>query len=114
MIAWLVSGLLQGGAVLGAGSGPVAGDGSTLRHPMTESVVIKAAEVHVGDGKVYRPGTIILLDSEIVAVGTDPGLPLSPRIIDLGEAVVTPGMIDAACQLGPRTGAGTSAGSYMS
>jgi len=98
MIAWVLTGLFT-----------VAGGEDrrrTVMHPMTESVVIKAAEVHVGDGRVYRPGVIVLLGSEVLSVGTDPALPLSPRIVDLGDAIVTPGLIDAACQLGPHQATG--------
>jgi imidazolonepropionase-like amidohydrolase len=66
----------------------------------TESTVIQAAEVHVGDGTVYKPGVIVLLDGKVAAVGQSPPLPSAARVIDLGSSVVTAGLVDAACQLG--------------
>ncbi len=66
----------------------------------TDSIVLQAAEVDVGDGTVFKPGIVVLLDGKIVAVGQSLPLPPNARTIDCGHAVITPGLIDAACQLG--------------
>ncbi len=66
----------------------------------TESVVLQAAEVHTGDGAVYKPGVVILLDGKVVAAGPAPPVPAGSRVIDCGSGVLTPGLVDAACQLG--------------
>jgi imidazolonepropionase-like amidohydrolase len=65
-----------------------------------ESIVLQAAEVHAGDGAVFKPGVVILLDSKVVAVGPAPPLPAGSRVIDCGGGALTPGLVDAACQLG--------------
>jgi len=84
-----------------------AGDAAPLAQRLkTESVVLQAAEVHTGDGAVFKPGVVIVLDGKIVAVGPAPPLPAGSRVVDGGSFVLTPGLVDAACQLGTfqRTG----------
>jgi len=82
---------------------PAPGDraAATLAQRLkTDSIVLQAAEVHVGDGTVFKPGTIVLLDGRVAAIGQSPPLPSSAHVIDLGDSVVTAGLVDAACQLG--------------
>ncbi len=70
----------------------------------SDTVVIKAAHVHLGDGNVESPGVVVIRDGKIIAAGKDPGMPLGSRVIECGEASsITPGLIDAACQLGTST-----------
>ena len=69
----------------------------------SESTVLQAAAVELGDGTVFKPGVVIVLDGRIVAVGPAPPLPAGSRVVDCGEGVITPGLIDAACQLGTYT-----------
>jgi imidazolonepropionase-like amidohydrolase len=91
MTAALLAGLL---AATDSGSAQAA---ERLR---TESIVLQAAEVHTGTGEVFKPGVVILLDGRVVAAGPAPPLPAGSRVIDCGAGILTPGLVDAACQLG--------------
>ena len=73
-----------------------------------ESLVLQAAEVRTGDGSVFKPGIVIVLDGRVVAAGQAPPIPVGSRTIDCGDAVITPGLIDAACQLGASSWQGFS------
>lgn len=58
--------------------------------------VLKAA--HLFDGKsgaLISPGLIVVKDERIVAVGKDSAIPASAQVIDLGDATLVPGFIDA-------------------
>lgn len=68
--------------------------------PGDDLIALQAAEVHVGDGTIFKPGIVLIEGGKVVAAGQ--GLPLPPggRVIDCGAAVITPGLVDAACQLG--------------
>ncbi len=68
-----------------------------------ELVALQAAEVHLGDGTVHKPGIVLLQDGKVVAAGQGLPLPAGGRVIDCGDAVITPGLVDAACQLGTST-----------
>ncbi len=63
-------------------------------------IVLQAAEVHVGDGTVFKPGLVIVQDGKLVAAGQSMPLPAGANVIDCGSATITPGLVDAACQLG--------------
>lgn len=65
-----------------------------------ESVIVQAAEVHTGDGTVYRPGAVLVQGGKIIAVGATVSGPEGAAVIDAGAGSITPGLIDAACQLG--------------
>ena len=73
-----------------------------------EAIVLTADEVYVGDGTVYRPGTVVLLRGKVAAVGPNPGLPLSSRHIKCGTCTITPGLVDAAAQVGTHSTQGFS------
>jgi imidazolonepropionase-like amidohydrolase len=81
--------------VLGAG---IYGQG---QKPVPKTYVLKAAAVF--DGKsdaLVTPGVVVVTGGRIVAVG--PGAPTPPgaEIIDLGDATLLPGFIDAHTHLG--------------
>jgi imidazolonepropionase-like amidohydrolase len=65
-----------------------------------ELVALQAAEVHVGDGTVHKPGIVLVQDGKVVAAGAGLPLPAGGRVIDCGDAIITPGLVDPACQLG--------------
>ncbi|MBL8843211.1 MAG: amidohydrolase family protein [Planctomycetes bacterium] len=95
--SFLAPGALALAAVHAADSVPADPSAQKLR---ADALVLQAAEVHVGDGTVFKPGLVILLDGKVVAAGQSLPLPAGANVIDCGNAVITPGLVDAACQLG--------------
>ena len=64
----------------------------------TGTVIIKAARLIDGTGNaVLKEGAVVVEDGKIVAVGLFAGLtfPVGTRVIDLGDATLMPGFIDA-------------------
>lgn len=60
------------------------------------ATVLKAA--HLFDGKsgtLTSPGLVVVRDERIVAVGKDAAIPADANVIDLGDATLVPGYIDA-------------------
>src|SRR5689334_5782324 len=58
--------------------------------------VLKAA--HLFDGKsgtLTSPGIVVVKDERIVAVGKNAVIPVDAQVIDLGDATLVPGFIDA-------------------
>src|SRR5258707_1130453 len=65
-----------------------------------KSYVLKAA--HMFDGKsnaVTSPGMVVVTDGQIVGVGASAELPSDVEVIDLGDATLLPGFIDAHTHL---------------
>jgi imidazolonepropionase-like amidohydrolase len=63
-------------------------------------IVLKAA--HLFDsvsGKLMEHGMVVVLGSKIQAVGTDLQIPAGAEVIDLGDATLLPGFIDAHVHL---------------
>ena len=71
------------------------------------TTVIRAAEVHLGDGRVLVPGEVAVEGGRVVEVGHSVGIPPGAQIVDLGAGAVMPGMIDAFSHAGL---AGTNGG----
>jgi imidazolonepropionase-like amidohydrolase len=64
-------------------------------------IVLKAA--HIFDsvsGQLKEPGIVVVSGAKIVAVGNNKALPADAKIIDLGDATLLPGFIDAHVHLG--------------
>jgi imidazolonepropionase-like amidohydrolase len=60
--------------------------------------VLKAARMF--DGKALtKPGLVVVSNGKIVAVGADAAVPAGAQIIDLGDATLLPGFIDAHTHL---------------
>jgi len=60
------------------------------------ATVLKAA--HLFDGKsgaLTSPGLVVIKDERIVAVGKDATIPADAKVVDLGDATLVPGYIDA-------------------
>ena len=77
---------LLGGAAAAADAAPA------------ETIVLKAAHVFDGTGAALRDGTVVIVQGErIVSVGTS--VPSGARVIDLGDATLLPGFIDAHTHL---------------
>jgi imidazolonepropionase-like amidohydrolase len=62
------------------------------------AVVVRADEVHLGNGEVLSPGEILMEKGRIVAVGRSVGRPAGATVIRGGAAM--PGLIDAFGHLG--------------
>jgi imidazolonepropionase-like amidohydrolase len=68
--------------------------------PATPAIVLKAAHLFDGrSGQLDSPGLVVVQGSKIVAVGSQSAVPADARIIDLGNATLLPGYIDAHTHL---------------
>ncbi len=65
-----------------------------------QSLALRAAIIHTGDGDVIRDGVILIRDGRIDAVG-DISVPEDVETVDLGDAAVTPGLVDANALVEP-------------
>jgi imidazolonepropionase-like amidohydrolase len=68
--------------------------------PASGAVVLKAA--HIFDavsGKLADPGLVVVQDGRITGIGAGARIPAGARVIDLGDATLMPGMIDAHVHL---------------
>jgi len=73
--------------------------------PAARPIVLKAA--HLFDavsGKLTDHGVIVVSGSRIQALGSDAKIPPDARVIDLGEATLLPGFIDAHVHLSEESG----------
>ena len=60
------------------------------------TVVLKAAHLFDGrSGRLDSPGLVVVRGDRIVAVGANAEVPAGSRVIDLGDATLLPGYIDA-------------------
>ncbi|HET7923079.1 MAG TPA: amidohydrolase family protein [Gammaproteobacteria bacterium] len=67
----------------------------------SEVVALKAAHLFDGvSGKLVDHGVVVVENGKITAVGNDVKVPANARVIDLGNATLTPGFIDAHVHLG--------------
>jgi N-acetylglucosamine-6-phosphate deacetylase len=76
---------MSGGAVAGSGSGPVGLE--------ARSTLVRAAHVVDVAGSV-TDGWVLVRGDTIHAVGSGPDVPSADDVVDLGDAVLTPGFID--------------------
>ena len=59
-------------------------------------IVLKAAHLFDGkNGQLQSPGIVVVQGQRIVAVGSNTQAPAGARLIDLGDATLLPGFIDA-------------------
>ena len=60
------------------------------------TVVIRAGQIIDGrGGDPIKNGAVVITDDKIVAVGANVAVPAGARVIDLGDATIMPGFIDA-------------------
>ena len=65
-----------------------------------QTIAITGGRVFTVSGPVVENGTVLIRDGKIVAVGADVAVPADARTINAAGKWVTPGLINAASQLG--------------
>ena len=65
-----------------------------------QTIAITGGTVYPVSGAPIQHGTVLIRDGKIVAVGADVAVPADAQRVDATGKVVTPGLIDAATQLG--------------
>ncbi len=65
-----------------------------------QTIAITGGKVYPVSGPVIEGGTVLLRDGKIVAVGRDVSVPADAQRIDATGKVVTPGLVNAATELG--------------
>ncbi len=70
------------------------------QQPAGKSYVLKAARLFDGKSNaVTTPGEVVVTDGKIVGVGASATIPAGAEVIDLGDATLLPGFIDAHTHL---------------
>ena len=73
---------------------------AAAQQPPAAPIVLHAARLlQIDTGTLLQPGEILIQDERIVAVGASVDHPQGARIIDLGDATLLPGLIDAHVHL---------------
>src|ERR1051326_5661182 len=68
--------------------------------PAGKTYVLKAARMFDGKGSALsKPGLVVVSEGKIVAVGANAAVPAGAEVIDLGDATLLPGFIDAHTHL---------------
>ena len=66
----------------------------------SKTIVLKAARMFDGKSNaLVKPGAVVVTDGKIVAAGTSLAIPAGAEVIDLGDATLLPGFIDAHTHL---------------
>ena len=66
------------------------------QQPGGKTIVLKAARLFDGKSNaLVTPGVVVVTDGKIVAVGANAAVPTGAEVIDLGDATLLPGFIDA-------------------
>src|SRR5882762_1639559 len=64
--------------------------------PESKTIVLKAARLFDGkSASLLTPGLVVVADGKIVAAGANATVPAGAEVIDLGDATLLPGFIDA-------------------
>jgi imidazolonepropionase-like amidohydrolase len=68
--------------------------------PASKSYVLKAARMFDGKSEALtKPGLLVVTDGKIAGVGAGAAIPAGAEVIDLGDATILPGFIDAHTHL---------------
>src|SRR5271168_1269883 len=70
------------------------------QQPASKTYVLKAARMFDGKSNtITRPGLVVVSNGKIVGVGEGASIPVGAEVIDLGDATLLPGFIDAHTHL---------------
>jgi imidazolonepropionase-like amidohydrolase len=70
------------------------------KKPAGKSYVLKAARLFDGNSNaLVKPGVVVVTDGKIVTAGTSATVPAGAEVLDLGDATLLPGFIDAHTHL---------------
>src|SRR5271156_4353702 len=70
------------------------------QQPRSSIYVLKAARLFDGKSNTLTtPGIVVVTDGKITAIGANATLPAGAQVIDLGDATLLPGFIDAHTHL---------------
>src|SRR5664279_5138338 len=89
--------------MIALGLGLLAGTGiasAQQTKPASKAYVLRAARMF--DSKsdtVITPGMVVVVDRKIAGVGASANIPTGAEVIDLGDATLLPGFIDAHTHL---------------
>ena len=87
-------------ATLAAISVPLAANAQQTQPTPSKTIVLKAARMFDGkSNSLTTPGLIVVTDNKISAVGSGASVPAGAQVIDLGDATLLPGFIDAHTHL---------------
>jgi imidazolonepropionase-like amidohydrolase len=87
-------------ATLAAISVPLAANAQQAQEAPSKTIVLKAARMFDGkSNSLTTPGLIVITDNKITGVGSGASVPAGAQIIDLGDATLLPGFIDAHTHL---------------
>ena len=78
----------------------VDGERAYARKTTSTMLAVRAGLVHDGAGRTFRNGVVLMQDGRVKAVGEALAIPYGAEVIDLPDAVVTPGLIDGFSHLG--------------
>jgi imidazolonepropionase-like amidohydrolase len=68
--------------------------------PASKAVVLKAARLFDGNSNaIVKPGLVVVMEGKIVVTGANAAVPAGAEVIDLGDATLLPGFIDAHTHL---------------
>jgi imidazolonepropionase-like amidohydrolase len=94
LLSFALRGLLLGALTAGLPDGTAAAADAAP----AQTIALKAAHVFDGTGTTLKDATVVVIQGErIVAVGSS--IPAGARVIDLGDATLLPGFIDAHTHL---------------
>ena len=87
-------------AYLAAFAVPFAANAQQPQKAPSKTVVLKAARMFDGkSNSLTTPGLVVVTDNKIIAVGEGASIPTGAQVIDLGDATLLPGFMDAHTHL---------------
>lgn len=67
----------------------------TLSGVSAQTIAVRAATLHTGNGQTIENGVVIVVDGKITAVGAGLAIPSGAELIEMPSGSITPGLIEA-------------------